>query len=282
MVSVVIPVLNGERWLGHQLRALERGTAQPFETIIADNGSTDGSIAIARAFSDEMTVVVVDASERRGQAFARNVGAKVATGDLLLFLDQDDEVGRGYVAAMTSALSGAELIAARMDSDKLNGGWQRAARTLPQTTGLAGDTFPWAYGCTLGVRRGTFERLGGFAEDLGTLAGEDVEFCRRAHENGVTLTFVDKAVLHYRFQTTLRGFFRQGLVYGFAGVVVDARDRIAIPPPRTALVRSFAGPLRLIVVGPSKGDRARGVFLLGRRLGRARGLSRIQPESVSS
>jgi len=198
-VSVVIPVLNGARWLASQLEALSVDGAQPFETIIADNGSTDDSTTVARSFHREMTVIVIDASERRGQSFARNLGARAATGDLLLFLDQDDEIGPGYVSAMVSALHRAELVAARMDDHKLNNGWRRYARTLPQTSGLPSDPVPWAYGCTLGVRRNTFERLGGFAEDLGALAGEDVDFCRRAYANGVVLTFVEDAILHYRY-----------------------------------------------------------------------------------
>jgi GT2 family glycosyltransferase len=266
----VIPVLNGARWLASQLEALRRDSAQPFETIIADNGSTDDSATVARSFDGQMTVMVIDASARRGQSFARNVGARAATGDLLLFLDQDDEIGPGYVSAMTSALEGADFVAARMDADKLNDGWRRRGRTLPQTCGLPSDPVPWAYGCTLGVRRETFERLGGFAEDLGVLAGEDVDLCWRAHANGVGLTFVEDAVLHYRYPATLSGFFRQGLTYGFAGVKVAARHGKTSAPGRTATIRSFAGPVRLFVIGPSRGARANGLFLLGRRLGRAR------------
>jgi GT2 family glycosyltransferase len=274
-VSVVIPVLNGGRWLGQQLRALKLESAQPFETVIADNGSTDDSIAIARSFDGEMAITVVDASERRGQTYARNLGARTATGDLLLFLDQDDEIAPGYVSAMVSALHGAELVAARMDDHKLNDGWRRQARTLPQTTGLPSDPVPWAYGCTLGVRRSTFERLGGFAEDLGALAAEDVDFCWRAHENGVALRFVDEAVLHYRYPATLRGFFQQGVAYGFAGVAVEARHGTKPSMTRRSTVQSFVGPLRLLLLGPSKGARASGLFLLGRRVGRVRGLRRL-------
>jgi GT2 family glycosyltransferase len=281
-VSVVIPVLNGGRWLAHQLRALEVDGAQPFETVIADNGSTDDSISIARSFGREMTIVVVDASGRRGQTFARNLGARTATGDSLLFLDQDDEIGPGYVTSMASALGRAELVAARMDGDKLNDGWRRHARTLPQTSGLPTDPVPWAYGCTLGVRRSTFERLGGFAEDLGALAGEDVDFCWRAHENDVELTFVRDAVLHYRYPTTISGFFRQGITYGFAGVIVEARHGRVPSMTRSELIRSFAGPMRLLVLGPSSGARASAFFLLGRRLGRVRGLRQLRRPAFSS
>ncbi|MCA1845017.1 MAG: glycosyltransferase, partial [Actinobacteria bacterium] len=187
-VSVVIPVFNGARWLTRQLDALRRDGAQPFETVIADNGSTDDSVAIVRSFGSEMSITAVDASARRGQAYARNVGATVAAGEYLLFLDQDDEIGPGYVEAMVTALRSSELAAARMDGVKLNEGWRSRGRILPQTGGLPGDPVPWAYGCTLGVRRSTFERLGGFAEDLGELgafAAEDIDFCWRAHENGV-------------------------------------------------------------------------------------------------
>lgn len=274
-VSVVIPVLNGARWLACQLEALSRDDAQPFETIIADNGSTDDTIAIARSFDREMRLRVIDASERRGQSFARNLGARAATGDLLLFLDHDDEIGPGYVAAMVSALRGTEFVAARIDDHKLNAGWCRKARTVPLIDELRRSPIPWAPGGTLGVRRTTFERLGGFAEDL--FCGEDVEFCRRAQKHGVVLKFVPEAILHYRYRTTLRGFVRQGNAYGFADVVVDARCG-TFQFTSWSIIRSCAGPIRLLVMGPTKGNRARGLFLLGRRLGRMQALRQLTHE----
>ncbi len=149
-----------------QLQALSSDSAEPFETVIADNGSTDDSVAIAQAFAQDIELVVVDASGSKGQAYARNLGARTATGKYLLFLDQDDEVGPGYVSVMATALDRAEFVAARMEDHKLNHGWRQQARTLPQTEHLPTDPIPWAYGCTLGVRRTTFERLGGFPEDL--------------------------------------------------------------------------------------------------------------------
>jgi glycosyltransferase involved in cell wall biosynthesis len=276
-VSVVIPVLNGARWLAEQLQALRHDSAQPFETVVADNGSTDDSVAIARSFERAMTVIVADASERQSHGFARNVGARAATGDYLVFLDADDVIAPGYVSALVSALDAAEFVAARMDSDKLNEGWRRYARALPQTNGLPGGAVPWGYGGTLGMRRTSFERIGGFSEDL---AAEDVDFGIRAHECGVPLTFVSDAVLHYRYPATLRGFFRQGLSYGFAGTLVDVRHGKAPTMTCRALILSFAGPLRLCVMGPTKGIRGRGLFLLGRRLGSLRALRLVGREGA--
>jgi glycosyltransferase involved in cell wall biosynthesis len=276
-VSVVIPVLNGDRWLADQLDALRRDSAQPFETVVVDNGSTDDSVAIARSFARDMTVVIADASERRSHGFARNTGARTATGDLLIFVDADDVIAPGYVSALASALGDEEFVAARMDSDKLNEGWRRCARSLPQAEGLAGGAAPWAYAGTLGIRRGTFERLGGFAEDF---PAEDVDFGIRAHESGVLLTFVSDAVLHYRYPTTLRGFFRQGLSYGFAGAMVQARHEGTPTMSRCAMIRSLAGPIRLCITGPTKGIRGRGLFLLGRRLGNLRALRRLTHDAA--
>jgi GT2 family glycosyltransferase len=276
LVSVVIPVLNGAAFLGEQLAALSNDSAQPFETVVADNGSSDDTLQVARSFASRMPLVIVDACEQRGQAFARNVGARAAAGDALLFLDQDDVVAPGYVTAMTEALRRVELVAARMDTRTLNRGWRQFSRQLVQIDGLPVEPVTWAYGCTLGVRRDTFERLGGFATDLGTPAGEDVDFCWRAKEQGIEIAFAPDAILRYRFRTSLYAIFRQGRQYGFSGVLVAARHGI-MPPARSLLARSFLGPLRLVILGPSMGQRAYGLFLLGRRVGTLQASRTLNP-----
>lgn len=265
-VSVIIPILNGEAWLHQQLEALACDTHQPFQTVVADNGSIDNSLAIANSFSSRMRLLTVDASKQPGQSFARNVGAQASSGSALLFLDQDDVIAPGYVTAMAAGLRHAEIVVARMDGEALNPGWRRHARELPQTYGLPVDPVPWGYGGTLGIRRNAFQQLGGFTEELGVPAGEDVDLCWRAHALKLTVAFAPDAVVHYRFPSTLSAFLRQGHSYGSAGIVIAARN--GVPAPRLAAsVRAVFGPLRLAVLGPSKGDRARGIFLLGRRIG---------------
>ena len=276
LVTVVIPVFNGEAWLAEQLASVAADSAQPFQTVIADNGSTDGSLTVARGFERRMPLSIVDASQERGQAFARNKGARAGSGGYLLFLDQDDVIAPGYVQAMTTALRDSEIVAARMDGSMLNRGWRKYARELAQKSGLPDEPIPWAYGCTLGVRRATFEQLGGFAEDLPAPAGEDVDFCWRAAERGLSPTIVPDAVVHYRFPDSVRGFFRQGIRYGRAGVLVEARHGVFNDATRWESVRSFLGPLRLVLLGPSLGARGRGVFLLGRRIGTARGRHEVR------
>ena len=87
LISVIIPVYNGERYL---VEAIESALAQswrPIEIILIDDGSTDGSAALARRFAPEVKYEFID---HAGAGAARNRGVALAGGDYLAFLDADD------------------------------------------------------------------------------------------------------------------------------------------------------------------------------------------------
>lgn len=86
-VSVVIPAFNAESFLGEALDSVLGQTARPTEVIVVDDGSTDGTRALVRRYSDAVRLVTQD---NGGAARARNVGARQATGEWLAFLDADD------------------------------------------------------------------------------------------------------------------------------------------------------------------------------------------------
>ena len=276
-VSVVIPLFNGSRFVASQLESLalekNRPATPPFEVLVADNGSTDGSAEIAAGFTDRLQLRVIDAFNRPGQAHARNVASAAASAERLLFLDQDDTVAPGYIEAMCQALDTNAFVAARMDRSFLNPGWRQGIRDLAQETGLGLDgprLVPWAYGCTLGIRRETFRSLKGFDESLPVRAGEDVEFCRRASHAGISLVFVPDAVVRYRFPVSLGAILRQGVTYGHAGAYVDWSHGSFASATLMAGICTLLGPAKLMTVGPSAGERAHGLFLLGRRIGHLR------------
>src|SRR5580704_5352810 len=83
-ISIVIPVYNGAHYLRACLKHLKASDAAALECIVVDDGSTDDSAAVAREFG-----ATVISSPHRGPAAARNLGAKAANGDILLFLDAD-------------------------------------------------------------------------------------------------------------------------------------------------------------------------------------------------
>jgi glycosyltransferase involved in cell wall biosynthesis len=86
LVTVIVAVHNGERFLRSALESLYTQDYEPFEVVFVDDGSTDGSAAIARSFPGIRYVH----QENRGLAAARNTGLSLAHGDLLAYLDDDD------------------------------------------------------------------------------------------------------------------------------------------------------------------------------------------------
>ncbi|MDA0700047.1 MAG: glycosyltransferase family 2 protein [bacterium] len=220
-LSVVIPCYNAAATLGEQLEALaEQRWDQAWEVVLADNRSTDGSMAIAASFASRLpNLRVVDASLRQGQPFALNAGAEAAHGDALAFCDADDVVGKGWVAAMGHALAHHEFVACRTDIAMLNSPAVQRTRRNAQGHGLQAYTnppfLPHAGGGTLGVRR----------------ALHDTDYCWRLQESGVRLTFVPEALTHVRYRDTARGNYLQAKSYGEYNVLLYRRYRHHGMPP---------------------------------------------------
>lgn len=84
-ISVVVPVHNSANFLRKCLEHLNRSTFRDFECIVVDDGSTDDSAGVAKKAG--ATVCATD--RRRGPAYARNIGAKIAQGSILFFIDAD-------------------------------------------------------------------------------------------------------------------------------------------------------------------------------------------------
>ena len=121
-LSVVVPAFNAAETIDDQLDALASQDWQgPLEIVVSDNGSTDKTVAVAKTYSKRFSrLTVIDSSDKRGAAHARNAGASVATGDYLLFCDDDDKVGDGWLNAMAAALERHPFVAARLDHHQLN------------------------------------------------------------------------------------------------------------------------------------------------------------------
>lgn len=273
-LSVVIPTFNGAETIGEQLDALARQDWQgPWEVVVSDNGSTDATRAVVESYAERFpTLTVVDSSDVPGAAHARNVGAAAATGDYVLFCDDDDIVGDGYLQAMATALERHPLVAARMEHRRLNPAWTQGTYGDPQRDGLlASPSFlPYAYGCSLAVRRDIHIKVGGFDEAF-VPTGEDNDYCYRIQLSGTPLHFVPAAVLHYRHRQRLGEIFRQFRRYGRAWVLVQ-KHYAPYGMQRRSQLRALAGWLllvpRLLLWQRTRGHRALCASRLGEKLGR--------------
>ena len=278
-LSVVIPCLNAADVLPRQLDALvSQEWNGSWNVIVADNGSTDETTAIARSYEPRLpSLRVVDASDRRGRQYACNAGARVA-GKAIVFIDADDEIAPGYIAAVGEALAEHPIVAARIDDATLNHGWILDGRSSVQSADLQHGLgfLPFGSGGTLGVQNPVFADLGGFADDMDY--AEDVDFCWRAQLAGVPIYFVADAVVRYRYRPSLRSMFRQHRNFGRASALLyrTYRDRGMPGRATRAGLNDWWGLTKSFVLIRSRADAARWSRRLGRGVGRIQGSIRYR------
>lgn len=100
-ISVVIPSLNSGGYIRQAIESAITQSPAPFEVVIQDGGSTDGTLDIARTFG---TRVNIESEPDEGQADALNKALARATGDVVVWLNADDLLARGAFAAVHAAL----------------------------------------------------------------------------------------------------------------------------------------------------------------------------------
>ncbi len=224
-VSVVIPVLNEAK---HLPRTLERAAAgQPGEIIVADGGSRDDTVRIARTYGAKVV------SCRLNRARQLNAGAALARGEVLLFLHADTLLPGSYSQEILAAFRAPKVVGGAFRfaiADPFPGRW-----LLQASTNLRSRLWGMPYGDqALFVRRWAFAELGGFPE-LPIM--EDYEFVRRLRHLG-DLALLDAAVLTSGRRWQRLGILRTTLI----NKLVIMGYRCGVSPARLAAFYRGAGP----------------------------------------
>jgi glycosyltransferase involved in cell wall biosynthesis len=217
-LTVIIPCGKTTATLPLQLEALARQQwEEPWEVLLSNNGPSEGLADLVEKYRDRLPHIgIVDSSDKPGASHARNVAARVASGDYLLFCDADDMVDDGWVSALGNALRTHEFVASRLVVEKINDPWVVESRPMIMDTQREGlmnflGYLPWAGAGTIGIKRSIFLEVDGFDEKLPAL--EDVDFCWRVQLAGTRLHFVREAEIHYRLRDQLSGIYRQASFY---------------------------------------------------------------------
>ena len=194
-VSVIIPIYNGERYLDSCLTAIRQSAYAPYEIIVVDNGSTDDSVETARRHG----IGVVSCPGPSGPGAARNRGAHLAKGQILLFVDADVVIKPDTLSRVVATFQEQPDVAAVFGSyddrpaaqNFLSQYKNLVHHFVHQHARTEASTF-WG-GCGA-IRKEIFHKIGGYDQaKYPTASVEDIEMGARMHRSGYRI-MLDKQV----------------------------------------------------------------------------------------
>lgn len=216
-ISVIVCTRNGRDRIGACLAAASRMTGGNFETIVVDDGSTDGTADFVEARFPDVKLIRLAPS---GLSAARNAGAAAASGEVLAFTDDDCEPDSEWIARLRPVfLDGRFAAAGGPNLPPEARTWReavvRAAPGAPSHVMLGDEEAEHLPGCNLAVTKAAFDAIGGFDVRFHT-AGDDVDFCWRLRDAGFRLGFAPGAFVWHWRRPRLGAFLRQQRGYGRA------------------------------------------------------------------
>jgi glycosyltransferase involved in cell wall biosynthesis len=196
MVSVIIPVYNGERYLAAAIDSVIDQDYPNLDIVIVNDGSTDGSAAIAQSYGSRLRHHY---QENAGLSAAQNKGVALAEGEFISFLDCDDL----WLANKISL----QLMAFRStpELDMVFGHMQQFVSPELKTAGLArNQEIMQGYSTgTMLARRGAFVRVGPFSSEF--RVGEFLDWYGRATDSGLTDLMLPDVLLQRRIHENNMG-----------------------------------------------------------------------------
>lgn len=201
-ISIVIPCYNQAEYLDDCFQSLFKQQFEFWEAILVDDGSTDQTESLGRAFAKKEPRIQYIKQMNKGLSAARNVGMKIAKGEFLLFLDSDDWLEPNCLKSFADFIpSYPEVKLFRCGyayRDKPGG---RVFHShLPSSDG---NTYPRVLTQNIGpchsilIRRSFAEKFGGFDQSLKSC--EDWDFWIRAGKMGVRIQSISEVLVGYRY-----------------------------------------------------------------------------------
>jgi glycosyltransferase involved in cell wall biosynthesis len=271
-VSVIVPLFNARNTIRQCIESILEQASLPLEVIVVDNGSTDDSVKLVEGVVRQKGthLVTILHEKKRGPSAARNHGANAAKGDILVFTDSDCVVPKDWLSKMTDKFNGPNC------PDIVSGSFISMENITPlnkytcalMVVSVGPVDKPRYYGknhyffgpvfatMNLSVRKECYVRLSGLDESF--LNAEDIDFCARALNNGMTAIFCPDIVVYHRERNTIAGLFKQFYYYQiwaakylkrhFNGFWVFNIPGIKTMPKHTGLGTVFIGKTSLIMI----------------------------------
>jgi len=270
LTSIVLVTWNQLEYTQQCLSSLRFRTDEPYELIVVDNGSTDGTVEYFRSQSE---VTLIANSENRGFPAAVNQGLRVARGDQILLLNNDTLLTTGWLRRMLDTLQRDPRIGLVGPVSNSVSGPQEVPVRYRDLSGLDGFAWDWGrqhagqihdldrlVGFCLLVRREVLDKVGELDERFGLGNFEDDDYCRRARLAGFrTVVAVDSFVHHFGH----RSFLASGIDFGallqenqrkydekWGANTPPSSPAVSVELPRFRAVPSAEGGLRLEPAAP--------------------------------
>ena len=214
--AVVIPVGSFDPVLAEQLtRVLAQDDVSLREVVLSVNttqaAGVDGVRSVVESCGDSR-IRVIDSSDRKGAAHARNVGAAATSCPVIAFCDADDLVHAGWLSALVSGLGAFDAVSGDVVDVFPD---DRMRRWYPSTTSGELNRFldkPYLLTGNLAIRREAFDAVTGFDETLTRC--EDIAISWSLLRAGYLIGHADGAVIDYRHRDGVRAMLLQHYSYG--------------------------------------------------------------------
>lgn len=224
-ISIIIPTFNGARRIGKCLDSLRYQARQRnAEILVVDDGSTDNTAEVVRRYSGVRLIQQANA----GPAAARNRGASEASGEVILFTDDDCVPAEDWLETMLKPFADPDVIGAkgvyRTKQKKLIARWvqleyedrYRHMRHFRDIDFV--DTYSAAF------RRQHFLTMSGYDTSFPVACAEDVELSYRMSSRGWKMKFVPDAVVFHTHPDTLSSYFRKKYKFAFWRVLAIRKN----------------------------------------------------------
>ena len=201
LVSTVTPSYNSARTVEILLSSIKKQTYSNIETIIVDNYSKDSTLEIGKKYGASVI------SSKCGRSEARNIGAKCAKGDYLLFLDSDLELTPFVVERCVRVCEANKLSGIIIPEESKGNSFWAKCRSLEKLAYL-NDKHKISI---LFMRKSVFDDLKGYDENL--VAAEDYDLNMRFYERGYKCTMINVVMYHHEV-TSLFDLLKKSYKYG--------------------------------------------------------------------
>ncbi|MCO5141652.1 MAG: glycosyltransferase [Oligoflexia bacterium] len=263
IASVIISAKNESPHLSDCLLSLKKQKGgYPFEVIVVDNNSTDNTYAVAKSLQDEMPNLSVHLEKKPGSPAARNKGARLAKGEILIFTDADCVFESHWLKEMIDP-----LLSSNMDyplgavggntktfheKNRSLNIWEKYLDVLfefweKDRISKFPAFLPWAPTCNLAVKKSIFDLVGGFDENW-KVAAYDVDLCWRIVLSGFVIGYNEDAIVFHKRRSSLVALIRQMENYSYfnSALLTTYESELKLSKRRSRKERRASGLRRLI------------------------------------